>query len=360
MKKLKFYALCCRNLHALKRHTDYIDIEDLHIIINTQDEKFESAASQYCTENSITFTITESDGTASTGKNSFIDIFNASDNDYAVLVDGDDFLTPHGVWTYKQLAQSSNPPDIMALEYQFCIFKDHGYVPLIEREKQELFKTPYIGCSDKNISNTVQGYPTRGFQKSKRWWDESKAGTTIKTRPGDPFSNSLSAVHTKWANHCYKYINNWETHCRIVWFSKKATNLTHRFDTEYVVGEDTVIYFEYKHEHMQGNISMKNLFDRWPTYIYDMRVNGVVEANKDHNGFIDKGWHDWLEKLTNKYDELEQAGKMYTDRLPYVSVCTDPNAPDADLSSDIVWDENYKPDVCNLVCFPGKERVIFY
>lgn len=360
MKKLKFYALCTRNMNALKRHQTVIPKEDLHIVINTLDQYFETSAVNYCRDEEIQHTVTSSDGTASTGKNSFLELFKNSNNDFAVLIDGDDFLTPHGVWTYKQLAQSEGAPDIMALEYQYCIFKDCGYNTKADLELNKLFENPYTGCADKFNPETVQGWGTRGFYKNRNWWKKSLDGSQVPVIPGEEFSQDLHDTHKKWADHCYKYINNWETHCRIVWFSKKTTSLDIRFDPEYVVGEDTVIYFEYKHLHMQNELVMKHLFDRWPTYVYDMRVDGVVEFNKHAEGTLDKGWYNWLKKLTNKYDELEAEGKMHDDKLPYVTVCTDPYAPDADTSSDIIWEVDYKPDVCNFVAFPGKERIIFH
>ena len=60
-----------------------------------------------------------------------------------------------------------------------------------------------------------------------------------------------------------------------------------------------------------------------------------------------------------KYNELESQGKMHEDVLPKVTVCTDRNAPDAELSSDIVWPEGYKPDILNLVSYPGSRVVKF-
>ena len=39
---VKFYALCCRNTEALKRHIETIPKEDLIVIINTLDSDFET------------------------------------------------------------------------------------------------------------------------------------------------------------------------------------------------------------------------------------------------------------------------------------------------------------------------------
>ena len=46
-----------------------------------------------------------------------LEIFLESDNNYCVMVDGDDFLTPHGVWMYKNLESLDNTPDAEAEGY---------------------------------------------------------------------------------------------------------------------------------------------------------------------------------------------------------------------------------------------------
>ena len=103
---------------------------------------------------------------------------------------------------------------------------------------------------------------------------------------------------------------------------------------------------------------MKHLFDRYPTYVYDCRIGGVVSIEKDRNGH-DIGWYDWLLVLTDAYDDLEAAGKMHTSRLPELKVHTY-TAPDDTFTAsdwDIVWPEGYIPDVDSLVNYPGK-RII--
>lgn len=360
MAKLKFYALCCRNMLALKRHNTYIPKEDLHIVINTQDDEFKTSAVAYCSSEGIEHTVTVSDGTPATGKNSVLDLFNSSDNDYMVLVDGDDFITPHGVVTYKKLAESESPPDLVALEYQFVLSRNYGQARGFDPIAREYIRNPYHGCSDKKNFNTIAGWGCRGFQQPKKWWNKAREGHWITPARGDKYLDEFGGIHKRWANLCYDYINNWETHCRLVWWSKKAVQNSLRFDPNYIVGEDTLLYFEYKHEHFNNNLVVKHLFDRWPTYVYDCRVGGIVQYHKHKDGIMDRGWMLWLEKLTSKYEELEAAGKMHINKLPYVTVCTDPNAPDADTSADIVWDEGYIPDICKLVLFPGKERLIFH
>ena len=365
MSSVKFYALCTRNMHAVRRHAKYIPKEDLCIIINTLDDSFATEAKEYCIAEGIESHITRSDGTAATGKNTFLDTFAASSNEYAVLIDGDDFLTPHGVWTYKQLAQSANPPDIAAIEYQYGLLADTNYGgqvsdinPLSGVEPEDAYN-PLLGSSDSTNPDKIKGWGFRCFLMDWNWWECAKQGRAIfQFHENDAFASDFSNTHKEWANHCYKYINNWETHCRLVWWSKAAAQNSLRFDPTYIVGEDTVLYFEYKHEHLQNNLVMKHLFDRWPTYVYDCRIDGVV-AKERLSDARDRAWNRWLKKLNTKYNELESQGKMHEDVLPKVTVCTDRNAPDADLSSDIVWPEGYKPDILNLVSYPGSRVVKF-
>ena len=43
-----------------------------------------------------------------------------------VQIDGDDYLTPHGVWLYKHLAESDSPPDAIALMNQMSYIIDNS------------------------------------------------------------------------------------------------------------------------------------------------------------------------------------------------------------------------------------------
>lgn len=351
MNKLKFYVLCCRNLIALKRHEKTVPKEDLCIVINTLDSVFQEHAISYCQEAGIEYHVTASDGTAATGKNCFLDVFEASDNDYAVLIDGDDFITPHGTWTYKQLANTDSPPDVLSLEYQYGLYRAWGYNPVHRVQTIEDWNT--------YNPDRIPGWGTRCFYHPKQWWEAGLKGDLVEVLEVDVdgFSQELYDVHKSWITHCYNYINKWETHCRIVWFSKAAAN-GYRFDKSFVVGEDTVLYFEYKHAHMQGQLVMKHLFDRYPTYVYDTRISGVVEQEKDKNG-EDRGWLAWLKVLNNKYNEMEAAGMMYTEKVPELKVhtYTPPGETFNPADYDIVWPEGYKPDVLGLVNYPGKEII---
>lgn len=322
---------------ATKRHVRYIPKEDLIIILNSDDWEYVAEAETWCQSENIEYYVTESDGTASTGKNSFLDIFRASSHSYAVLIDGDDFITPHGVWTYKQIAQMPSPPDAIALVNQFGIFKERGYSHFLTHEPSH--SNPYFGVRDIFDPDTILGVGTRCFRMTYHWWQTALAGKNIpKTTETEV---ALSAVHHRWATHVHRYIDNWETHLRLTWFSKAAANLSY-FDTDLVVGEDTYKYLEFKDAHVNGTLSLVHYDDRYPTYAYDTRIDGVVQhalASAENDTI---GWLNWLSVLTDKYDELESEGRMHEISVPML---------------EVPWPEGYRPDTAGLVNYPGANYI---
>lgn len=363
MAKLKFYALVCRNMYALKRHQRTIPKEDLVIVINTRDKVFESEAMMYCLTEGIEYYITESNGTPSQGKNSVLDIFEKSDNDYMVLIDGDDFLTPHGVWTYKALANSEKPIDVVALKYQYGIQRENGYNPTVAMLKTPAERSPLLGCKDSTNPDTIHGNGTRCFLNSHEWWSLAIQGKLLETNSADKHSVKLNNVHTRWAIMCYAYIDKWETHLRLVFFSKKAIK-GNRFDPNFHIGEDTLFYLSLKYQALQGNFVMKHLFDVLPTYVYDTRIAGVVAEERDkygEPGTVDFGWYLWLKKLVEEYERYEMLGMMSSKTLPDVTVKTHNMPPqeakvliiDDESYYDIIWPEDYRPDTLGLVNYPN-------
>ena len=116
---MKFYILVNRKLEYLKDHLKTIPRSDQVVVINSLDNDFIDQASAYCQEMSIEYYVTESDGTAATGKNSVMKLFLESDNEYMVQVDGDDKITDYGYKSYKALSRHKNPPDLVVIRNQF-------------------------------------------------------------------------------------------------------------------------------------------------------------------------------------------------------------------------------------------------
>jgi hypothetical protein len=366
MDKVKFYALVCRNMKAVTRHVKTIAKEDLVIVINSLDEDFVSDASTYCAKNEIEYYITASDGTPSKGKNSVLDLFADSENDYMVLVDGDDFITPHGYWTYKELAKSPKAPDVVALEYQFGIYKENGYHWSVGDLETCASRSPTIGVSDTQDADKVHGWGNRCFYQEYQWWQDAISGKLITEIEGDEFSAKLADVHQRWAAHCYKYISNWESHLRLVWFSKEAIR-NNRFDLDFTVGEDTLFYLKLKKQALVGDFVMRHMFEQYPTYVYDTRVEGIVQQERhaledpeDETSLVyDLGWYNWLHALVVEYDKYEEQGIMDETGMPLLKVKTHDNEHDGvdDDTYHIVWPEGYRPDTRGLVGYIPNKRI---
>ena len=115
---MKFYVLTSSSITGLYKNCIVLPRKDTVVVINTLDDDYCSMAKRYCENNNIEYYVTESDGTPATGKNSVIDLFLASDNEYMVQIDGDDILTPLGIELYKSLAESRTPIDMIVLYRQ--------------------------------------------------------------------------------------------------------------------------------------------------------------------------------------------------------------------------------------------------
>jgi hypothetical protein len=340
MAKLKYYVLCSSNMFTTKRHLDTIPKEDVVYVFNSniwcdqhaeKNSQYLADAEAWAISEGIDYHITYSDGTPSTGKNSVLDIFQASDNDYMILVDGDDFITPHGIWLYDKIAQSESPPDVIALEYQL------GLIP-------EYFAKTLFQGTDLD-PNYKPSYAIRSFKQCKKWWERQVAGTGVpidNMHPDGPeYSIALNAAQHKIYSFAYDYIDNWEPHLRVVFYSKRATTSDFRFDPELIVGEDTVQYLNLKYEWSQGNINLRHLHEIYPTYVYDQRLQGTVDFENQKNE--DWGWINWMNRLGETYDELLENNKCVTDKPEYVDF------------PETFFPEDYIPDTLGLVSYPAKD-----
>lgn len=316
MGKLKFYVLTSKNLYALKKHADPrwsgIPKELLYVIINTTDLHYTAKASEYLHEEGIDFEVTISDGTPSTGKNSFLDVFKSHDDvDYAVLIDGDDWLTQHGVLTYMLIAAGEDTPDVICLKNQFSLWPQET---VWEKETD---------------ANTIPCRGTRFFIQDN--WQNALTGRHVKIMRDSAIKQKLfktkaqayrmypkrmEKIYAEWSHFNYHYIDGTETHSRVVMLSKKAAE--YRFDGEHRVGEDTIQYFELKDAAMRGELKMYALDETIPTYIYDQRISGVaVDTTWEDGG---QGFMNWLEPLVNKYKSMEENGMMHGEDLPELEI----------------------------------------
>lgn len=285
---LKYYVLCSRNIHALRRHERTIPVDQLVIVINTLDKQFEKEAKQYSKDRSIPFYITESDGTAPTGKNCLYDVFRASNDSHMVMIDGDDYVTDHGYNVYEKIYSSQQCPDVLALEYQYAItasplhYLNMGFDAYAEKEGRVL-----------NIADpdSVDGIGLRPFVQTNFDFDVKQS------------------LMRRWHGLTSKYIHPTETHLRVTLVSKKAV-IDYRWP-QFNVGEDTLLYLQYKDAHARGELTLAHHYEGIPTYVYDMRVDGVcAQQNRDERA--EKKPADWLKEMLIEMEAMEGRGEMHS------------------------------------------------
>ena len=320
---MKFYILTSRSLPALQRHfsEEYSNIpkDDAVVVINTLDEEYSILAASYCEDEGIEYHITESNGTPARGKNIMLDLFVQSDNEYMVQIDGDDYLTPHGVWMYSALAKRESPPDAICLKNQLSVIIDYPELEILMDENPDIKYTP----------ETVPWGLARYFVTD---WDR------LAKTPLYPSLIELGVEHESaeeqsgWNKEFFKlqkkYCEDNESHCRVTFMSKKAA-AAYKFPEHLVVGEDTVFYFLLKHEGLTGNMEVLCSDDLNPSYIYDQRMPGTVYGEV-------KGGTDWswMKKYNDAVHELEEKGLVHEEELPILKV-------------DYPWD--YEADCLKLV-----------
>jgi hypothetical protein len=317
MTKVKFYALCSRGIEVTKRHLRTIPKQDLHIVINTLDSEYEKKAVEFCKSNSIEYTVTKSDGTAATGKNSVLDIIANSEYSHGVMIDGDDFITDFGYKVYKKAVKLNPKIDVIAIENQYGLDPHPALVAQFDPKK---FKG-FINTNPENI-------PPVGIRPF--------------ARAGLYFSDSIkdqSEILWKWMQFVRKYIHINETHLRVVLLSKEVASQV-RFNSDFIVAEDTIFYLDCKQLFASNKIVMRHIDDTVPTYVYDRRVNGVCNAEtyKDDLAFDKK---EWTLKMVSEYDKREKENNVSTKKVPILSIGNS-------FSNDIMFNKDYYPDALSL------------
>lgn len=298
---MQFYILTSGNLKALKRHFDSeysgFKKKDAVVIINSLNEDYIKKAVSYCTKKKIEHHVTESNGTPAKGKNSLLEAFLASDNDYCVMIDGDDFLTPHGVWMYKHLAGLETPPDAVCLINQRSIkkIKHKAYsVKPFTVDYENLLNLDYL-----HMFNELRGLSI-------------------------PKATYYSTLYNNYYTEQRKYSEGDEIHCRVTWVSKKAASF--KFNEELIIGEDTLHMLRLKHEALEGRLNFYTNDEQPATYIYDERTPGTVQKTSKFG--ID---YEWMNDYLVALGEMEKKNYLHENtRLPELKI---------DYPKDYVYDD---------------------
>ena len=301
-----FYVLSSHNLYSLARQFDTLPKDMTTVIINTLDSTFSEQAKSYCEENNIRHMITESDGTAATGKNSFLDIFDKDGVPYAVLVDGDDYLTRRGVRCYTELLNRDDAPDVLALSNALSIgFGDTNSIAMALNESRLNF----------NPKELTSKYGQ--FAEVSDWKELGKGEMVVDLMLRNGMHPSDLEVHA-----FQSYIRDLEygmgmdaIATRITFMSRKV--IPYKFKN-LVVGEDTLQYLELKDAHEKGELNMVVHDETKPTYMYDSRLSGIatVESARD-NGL---GFLNWMKILAKEITKLKNENRLHSSRVPVMEL----------------------------------------
>jgi len=210
---------------------------DVHVIINSKNQTFIEEISEYCSEKLISYSITFSDGTPSTGKNSVWDFFNSTDCTHLAQIDGDDFFYPSFLKHVTRHLFKFQTTDVLATI---------AYDKLMKKPQEglkELENGLYFAVWESN-------YHDYGYHLGEdKIFDNTKKSTF--------------------------------THPRL--FSKKITQ-NFRYDPEFVVGEDYKLHYQMLHSHQKDEICYwhTSATDMW---VYDSTSLGIQK--KHLNTLID-------------------------------------------------------------------------
>lgn len=292
---LKFYILVSNPSGFFRHfspHYSNLAPEKVEVVINTQNEDYKRDLVYLCKIFNVVYHITESNGTPAKGKNSLLEIFQSSNNDYCVQIDGDDYITPHGVWLFEKVASSKSVPDVICLKNQ--ISRCHTGKMFSKNYKPELRHFFTMSGEEVDYSGLKED------MRSQHLSDE-KIDTFVE-------------YHKKYHYLQGKYCEDRENHSRVVFFSKKAAE--YRFPEEFVVGEDTIMYYLLKNAHFERKLNMVCNDEAPATYIYDQLISqGTVWMHS--KGFTDLSW---MSDFNIYVEQMETQGLLHERDVPLLKI----------------------------------------
>jgi hypothetical protein len=303
MNNVKFYILVHdrpdRLDRRLKYYTDHKSPDNFHVVINSNNQLLINTIIKVCNNHDVCYNVTESDGTAATGKNSMLETFVGHRNvEYAVCIDGDDIVTPWGLDFYLGVGNEDKAPDLLVLYKQISIksvdenllHRDSYYEDLPKKWDPRYVLS--LGSDGRDVAKFSKGQMAQFIMMQCPVVDYN----TI----------------TKWTNERHKfhhymnsYSEDYEYMTRMVFWSKKAAKLAH-YNKDLVIGEDTEQFLRIKYEASKGNLRVYRKMDgrRYrPTYL---AVDGEPSVTRTKE---QTSW-DWCEKLNRCIEKLSREGKL--------------------------------------------------
>ena len=298
---VKFYVLVSKDVRLTKKRllSHFDNWDNFHVIINTQDKDEEESLVELIEGYGIDYTVTESDGTPATGKNSLLKVFLESDNEYAVCIDGDDILTQHGYEFYSGLPfyDDHPPPDLLCLYRQQHIYWTDG---------DRLGSAQYL--QDKSYKSSIAFMDEDEMYEMLIYRYKKYVGNIELTEEEIRTYRDMAFKRYRHNQIMNTYSERYEYMTRMVWFSRKAAELTN-YNNNIVIGEDTIQFFKHKKIAQEGGLRMfikKDGRGVEPTYITYMG-NHSITREKDKNF--------WTYKPYETYDISDN--QNLNDTLPH-------------------------------------------
>lgn len=294
---MRFYVLVSYNSATFKRTLVGLPKDKTQVVINTLGDTQELI--HICDYMKVPYVVTESDGTPATGKNSMMEVFLKSDDDYGVFIDSGDILTPTGVEYYQELERKLKPPDLIVL-YKQVEVRGEIDVDLLrlnmlvsEFPKEWNAAYPY----DKNLHDVYklsekQLYDWMCFQQDRVGDDDE-----IKAQ-----SKERHIFHT----FMNEYSEEYEYMTRMVFISRKAAKHIN-YDNGLLIGEDTVQYLQLKKLALEGHLRVfkkRDGLEESPTYLQVLDGNSITNRRRTT-------W-DWCIPLNRKLEDMQYQGELPT------------------------------------------------
>lgn len=314
----RYYILTSGPLWSLERQFTFLKTNETVVVINSLDKEYVDEAAEFCARNNIEHYVTDSDGTPSTGKNSVLKIFLASDYDYMVHVDGDDIITPYGRNLYRTVANSiGETPDVICLANQLAVqTPQEDFFDLFRNQVDSLtVKRKHFYISPKNNAHHTHSLTDRGPHRYTPKVSENEIDRMV----ADGISREVAQ---QWLHHrkvseeyAIDYGDKMNTLNRLVFFSKRSAEMMH-YDKHMVIGEDVLQYYELKKLSYEGKIDMvvRNEYPCY-SYLYMQDVGSITR-----NGVLDLSWIEGLVTKLNNMDMFPQGYRLREFNDPYYEV----------------------------------------
>jgi len=293
---MRFYVLVSYAPARFEQSLIGLPKDKTQIVINTLDKEVEQELIQVCDLYEVPYVVTESDGTPATGKNSMIDVFLESDDDYAMFIDSGDIITPTGVEYYQLLAEHDNPPDLLVLYKQVAVMKVLGTLlfDMLEKDFPEEWRAHYP--YDKNIDGVCHMTEEELYEYLK-FQGKIEGEEELRRQAKERYM-------------FHQYMNNYsdknEYMTRMVFMSRRCAHFVD-YDNSLLIGEDTVQYLKLK---KLGEEKFLRVFKKPdglstpPTYLQVICTESITAPKT-------LTW-DWCVPINRKLKQMEWDGELPT------------------------------------------------